>query len=73
MRAIRLFAILLILAGGVGLAVGTFSFTEETHDAKIGPLNFSVKEKETVHIPQWIAAAAIGGGVLMLLFGRKHA
>ncbi|MFN2425246.1 MAG: hypothetical protein ABR587_02220 [Candidatus Binatia bacterium] len=73
MNGIKILAILFILGGGLGLAYGTFSFTKETHDAKIGPLEFSVEEKERVHIPQWLAAAAIGGGVLMLLFDRKQA
>jgi len=73
MSAIKILAVLFILGGGLGLAFGTFSFTKETHDAKIGPLEFSVEEKERVNIPQWIAAAAIGGGVLMLLLDRRHA
>jgi hypothetical protein len=73
MGALRVVALLLILVGGIGLAAGNFTFTKESHDAKIGPLSFSVKEKETVYIPGWIAAAAIGSGVLMLLVRRKEA
>ena len=64
----------MILGGGFGLAYGRFSYTKETHEAKIGPLELSVKDKESVDIPQWIAAAALGGGVLLLLLGdRKQA
>lgn len=73
MSFIKILAILFILGGGLGLAYGGFSYTKETHDAKIGPLEFSVKDKESVYIPQWIAVAAIGGGVLMLLFDRRQA
>jgi len=73
MSAIKILAILFILGGGLGLAYGSFSFTKETHETKIGPLEFSVEEKERVNIPQWIAVAAIGGGVLMLLFDRRQA
>jgi hypothetical protein len=73
MNAIKILAVLLILGGAVGLAYGQFSFTKETHDAKIGPLEFSIKDKETVQVPQWLAAAALGGGVLMLLFDRQKA
>jgi hypothetical protein len=69
MAFIKIFAILLVLGGAFGLAYGHFSFTKETHDARIGPLSLSVKEKETVHIPDWLSAAAIGGGVLLLLLG----
>lgn len=73
MSAIKILAILFILGGGLGLAYGSFSYTTETHETKIGPLELSMEEKERVNIPQWIAAAAIGGGVLMLLFDRKQA
>jgi len=73
MSPIKILAILFILGGGLGLAYGSFSFTKETHEAKIGPLELSVEEKQRVNIPEWIAAAAIGGGVLMLLFDRRRA
>ena len=73
MNAMKVLALLLILAGGFGLAYGHFSFTKETHEAKIGPIELSVKEKQNVYVPDWIAAAAIGGGVLMLLLDRRTA
>jgi hypothetical protein len=73
MNPIKMLAILLILGGAAGLAYGQFSFTRETHDAKIGPIEFSVEEKETVNVPGWIAAAAIGGGILMLVSTRRQA
>lgn len=72
MAALKALAVILILAGGIGLAVGHFTFTKETHDAKIGPIDLSLKEKETVHIPDWMAAAAIGSGVLMLLLNNRR-
>lgn len=73
MSSIQILALLLILGGGAGLAYGSFSFTKETHEAKIGPIELSVKDKETVQIPQWAGAAAIGAGVLLLLSNRKQA
>lgn len=73
MSSIKILAMVLILGGGFGLAYGRFSYTKETHEAKIGPLELSVKDKETVNIPEWLAAAAIGGGVLLFLFDRKQA
>ena len=72
MSSIKILAILLILGGGLGLAYGSFSFTKETHETKIGPLELSVKDKETVQIPQWLGAAAIAGGALLLLFDRRQ-
>ena len=73
MSPIKMLAIFFILAGGAGLAYGGFTYTKETHDAKIGPIELSVKDKEHVNIPQWFAIAAIGGGVLMLVFDRRQA
>ena len=72
MSPIRILAILLIVGGGLGLAYGNFSYTKETHEAQIGSLELSIEDKETVHIPQWLGAAAIGGGILLLLFDRKQ-
>jgi uncharacterized membrane protein len=69
----RILAILLIVGGVAGFAYGQFSYTKETHDAKIGPIELSMKEKETVHVPEWMAAAALASGVLMLVFDRKQA
>jgi hypothetical protein len=73
MSGIKILAIVLIVAGGLGLAYGSFSFTKETHDAKIGPLELSVQEKETVNVPSWAGIGAIGVGVLLLLLDRRKA
>lgn len=66
MNAIEILAIILILGGIIGLAVGKFTYTKETHDAKIGPIDISVKDKETVNIPFWASVVAILAGGLML-------
>jgi hypothetical protein len=71
MSGIRLAAIILIIAGVIGLAYQQFSFTRETAQAKIGPLELSVKEKETVNVPMWLSIGAIGLGVVLLVTGRR--
>ena len=72
MSSTKIIAIVLIVAGALGLAYGKFSYTKESHDAKVGPLELSVKDKETVNIPQWagIGAIVIGAG-LLLVGGRR--
>jgi len=66
MDAMRIFAVVLIVAGALGLAYGSFSYTKETHETKLGPIEFSVKDKETVNIPIWAGIGAIViGGFLM--------
>jgi len=67
----QIIAIILIAAGVLGLVYGSFSYTKETHDAKVGPLQFSIKEKETVNVPVWAGIGSIAGGVILLLMRRK--
>jgi len=72
MNSIKLAAIALIAAGVLGLAYGSFSFTKETHEAKLGPIELSVTEKQTVNVPVWAGVGAIViGGVLLLVGGKK--
>ena len=71
MNAAKILAILLIVGGALGLAYGGFSYTKETHQAKLGPIEFSVKEKDRVNIPVWAGLGAILlGGALLLAGGR---
>lgn len=72
MNPIKLVALLLIVAGTLGLAYGSFSYTKETHEARVGPIELTMKDKETVNIPVWAGVGAIAiGGVLLLLGGKK--
>jgi uncharacterized membrane protein YidH (DUF202 family) len=71
MTPARIVAIVLIVAGGLALAYGSFSYTKETHQAKLGPIELSMKEKQTVNIPQWVGIAAIAAGVVAFLVGKK--
>lgn len=72
MNAIKMLGIALIIAGALGLAYGGFSYTKETHDVKVGPIEFSVKEKQTVNVPLWAGIAAIVAGGLLLGAGNKR-
>lgn len=72
MNGVKIAAIVLIVAGALGLAYGSFTYTKETHQAKLGPIELSVQEKERVNIPVWAGVGAIAiGGALLLLGGRK--
>ncbi|MGA8006843.1 MAG: hypothetical protein WCA17_12145 [Burkholderiales bacterium] len=71
MNAVRIVGIVLIVAGALGLAYGSFSYTKETHQAKVGPIELSIKDRETVNVPVWAGVGAIVVGGLLLLVGGK--
>jgi multidrug transporter EmrE-like cation transporter len=72
MNPVKIIGVVLIVAGILGLAYGSFSFTKETHEAKIGPLEFQVKEKETVNVPVWAGIGAIVIGVVLFVVPMKR-
>jgi len=67
----RMMAIVILAAGILALAYGGFSYTKQTHDVKMGPVEFSVSENKRVNVPLWagVALAVVGGG--LLLSGKK--
>ena len=67
----RILGILLIAAGALGLAYGGFSYTSDTHSAKLGPIVLKVQERETVYVPIVVSAAALALGVLLLVAFRR--
>jgi hypothetical protein len=72
MNALKIVALALIAAGVLGLMYGGFTYTKKTDEAKIGPFEMAVKEKETVNVPVWAGAGAIVvGAALLLVGGRK--
>ena len=73
MNALRLTGAILIVLGLAGFFTGGFSFTKETTQAKLGPLELTVKEKETINVPQWLSLGAIALGAVVLVLGfRKN-
>ena len=71
MNALKIPAIVLILAGVLGLAYGSFSYTKQTHDVKVGPIEMSVQDKQTVNVPVWAGVGVIVIGGALLLFGAR--
>ena len=71
MNAIKMLGIALLIAGVLGLVYGGFSYTKDTTAVKLGPIELTVKEKQTVNIPLWAGIASIiAGGVLLVLSGK---
>ena len=71
MNAQKFIAVLLLVAGALGLTYGGFTYTKETHEADLGPIQLSVDEKKYVNVPIWAGIGMITVGGLLLVMGRK--
>jgi hypothetical protein len=72
MNPLKLVAVILIGGGILSLVYGGFSYTKDSQEVKLGPVELSVKNKETVNIPVWLGVGAIVLGGVMLLAGGKR-
>jgi len=68
----QIIAIILIVAGAIGLAYGGFTYTKETHDISLGPIEMSFDEKERVNIPLWAGIGMLTVGGILLVSGKKY-
>lgn len=66
MKQTNILAIALILAGSLGLIYGGFTYTKDTQTAKLGPLELTVKDTETINVPIGLGVVSIVAGVLLL-------
>ena len=73
MNALRLTGPILIVLGLAGSFTDGFTLTKETPHANLRPLELTVKDKESVHVPQWLSLGAIALGAVVLVLGfRKN-
>ncbi len=71
MNALKVVALALIAAGVLGLIYGGFTYTKNSREAKIGPLEMRMNQKQTVNVPVWAAVGAIVVGAGLLLAGSR--
>jgi TRAP-type C4-dicarboxylate transport system permease small subunit len=67
----RMIAIVLLAVGVLALVYGGFTYTRRTHDAKLGPLEISVTEKERVNVPVWAGVVLVAAGAGLLFTQKK--
>ncbi len=71
MNALKVVALALIGAGILSLIYGGFTYTKNSREAKIGPLEMRMNQKQTVNVPVWAAVGAIVVGAGLLLAGSR--
>jgi hypothetical protein len=72
MDALKILAIVLIVAGVLALVYGGFSYISDSHTTNLGPLKITTQDKERVNIPVWAGVVAIAvGAVLLFSAGKK--
>lgn len=70
MNVMRIVGAIVLVLGILGLVYGGFTYTKETHDANLGPIEIEIKDKETVGIPIWLSVVVTVAGAALLVFGR---
>ncbi len=71
MNSLKMAGLALIIAGALGIAYGGFSYTKDTTAVKLGPIELTVKERETVNVPLWAGIGAIALGAALFVMGGK--
>jgi Na+/H+ antiporter NhaC len=67
----KMLGLALILAGALGIAYGGFSYTKDTTAVKLGPLELTLKETQSVNVPLWAGVSAMVLGAALFVLGSK--
>ena len=69
----KIFGILIIVAGILMLVFGNVSFTREKKVVDIGPVEINKKEKKSIDWPDYAGGIAVLAGLVLLVADRKKA
>lgn len=72
MKSQSLAGLALVIGAVLALVYGGFSYTKDTHDLKLGPMEVSIAEKQTVNIPLWAGVIALVAGGALLVTARRR-
>ena len=73
MKPAGIVGIILIIAGAFILIYGSITYTTHKKVIDVGPLQASTKEHKTIPLPPIVGIVLIGGGVVLVIAGRKKA
>jgi hypothetical protein len=71
MNAVKVVALLMIVAGAIGMVYGRLSFTKDVRRATFGPFSIVTREPHDIVIPVWAAACSIVIGGLVLMTSKR--
>jgi TRAP-type C4-dicarboxylate transport system permease small subunit len=63
--------IVILVVGILAIVYGGFTYTKDTHDAKVGPLEISIAEKDRVNVPVWVGVVLVVAGGGLLIRGKR--
>jgi hypothetical protein len=72
MNVKKIVGLLLVVAGVILLVSRGFNYTKDSHKARLGSLDFSIKEKKHVEVPTWAGVLAVAAGVALLVLPLKR-
>jgi drug/metabolite transporter (DMT)-like permease len=73
MNLTKLVGVALLAIGIVALAYRGFTYTKATREAKVGPFQVTLKDRERLEIPVWLGVGlAIAGGALLAWGGGQR-
>jgi uncharacterized membrane protein HdeD (DUF308 family) len=67
----KIAGIVLIVVGVIALAYGGISYTREKKVIDIGPIEATAKTRETIPLPPVLGAAAIVGGIALIVVSAR--
>ena len=71
MKLQTIVAIVLIVAGALGLAYGGFNITSERHTADVGSVQLSMNESKHINVPVWVGVITLAAGGILLVWRKK--
>lgn len=71
MKAKQLVAVVLVVAGTLGLIFRGFNYRRESHQAAFGPFKVAITHNDRVPVPVWASVLAIAAGVVILVVKRE--
>lgn len=72
MKSQTIIGILLIVLAVIAFSYQGITYTKREKVLDIGPLQATTEKKETIPLPPLLGAAALIGGVALVLVGSKH-